>query len=285
MNYSSLYDLIKSLKFGTKLQIGVIFLGMERNDLLFLPHEGRIHTAKYCWKLKEEKRMADKCFKCRQLAVRKAIKTESDFFGICINGVCEYTHPVIIDGKVEAIIFIGNILDEYKGKKIIEKRISQKNLDDIKDQLMDSFEEGIGKTECERIGALIESYIQMIHKLYPYSSRNDKKSILVKDVLGFIEENRSESISIRDIAGIFHYNPKYLGRLFKKEMGCSINTYICNKKLEQAKDLLVNTNLKIIEIATEVGFENVTYFNRRFFEYTFVTPSEYRMANKPKVKK
>lgn len=64
-------------------------------------------------------------------------------------------------------------------------------------------------------------------------------------------------------------------KVFKKYCKACLKIYICRRRIENAKYMLENTELPIIEIATKNGFENVTYFNRRFKEFVGITPTEY----------
>ena len=112
MEYSKLYDLINYLQYGTNLHIGVLFLGSYGNDMVKLPHRQEIHAGVLCDEFKTQN--FDRCYRCRNKAVYKALKTKKDFGGVCINGIYEYTRPVVINDEVASIIYIGNIYDEEK---------------------------------------------------------------------------------------------------------------------------------------------------------------------------
>lgn len=276
MNYSNLYDLITSIEHGTQLHIGVFFFGVKRHERMLLPSEATIHSSKYCWKMKESAVMQKKCIRCRQLAIRKAMHTGKPFYGICINGVAEYTHPIFIDGTMVGIIFIGNILDPNKGRQKILQKLSENTTPEQANALLDSMEQNISVEQCQKYGDLIASYIHMLFQFCPPSEQSAIPNPLINDLLTFIEENLNSEIHLESLAGLFHYNEKYLGRLFKQHMGCSLKIYICRRRIENAKYMLENTELPIIEIATKNGFENVTYFNRRFKEFVGITPTEFR---------
>lgn len=78
------------------------------------------------------------------------------------------------------------------------------------------------------------------------------------------------------MAELFHYNPKYLGRRFKEKTGQSVSQYCNRRRLERAATLLSGSDGSVLRIATELGFNNVTYFNRLFKEHYGLTPTEYR---------
>ena len=74
----------------------------------------------------------------------------------------------------------------------------------------------------------------------------------------------------------FNINSAYLGHLFQKEMGECFSEYVNNLRMEKAKELLINTNLKNVDIALSIGFYDCNYFYRKFKEYFKISPSELR---------
>lgn len=67
-----------------------------------------------------------------------------------------------------------------------------------------------------------------------------------------------------------------MSRIFKKEKGISISTYILKKRVDEAKKLLVQSNLPINTVSLYVGYSNFSYFTKMFKENTGYTPLEYR---------
>ena len=64
--------------------------------------------------------------------------------------------------------------------------------------------------------------------------------------------------------------------MFKKETGQTFINYLNNYKIERSKDLLKNTNMTLLNISLEVGFNNQSYYSTIFKKYTNMTPQEYR---------
>lgn len=98
----------------------------------------------------------------------------------------------------------------------------------------------------------------------------------VNDAVKYIQDNLSQNMSITEIADIVHLNPQYFMRLFKKETGKPVLEFITELRLERVKQLLVETNKSITEIAISAGYDNFSYFSKLFKKYEGVTPSEYR---------
>ena len=92
----------------------------------------------------------------------------------------------------------------------------------------------------------------------------------------YADEQYTENLTLHELGATYRKNEKYLGRLFKHEIGISFSDYVLAKRLKRAEKLLKTTEEKIIEIALECGFNNISYFNRVFKEKNGISPSEYR---------
>ncbi|MEH7095768.1 response regulator transcription factor [Neobacillus vireti] len=92
----------------------------------------------------------------------------------------------------------------------------------------------------------------------------------------FVDSHYTENISLKSIAAKFYMNPVYLGQLFKKTYGIYFKDYLLQVRINEAKKLLRQSELKIYEIADRVGFNNTDYFVTMFGKFEKLTPSEYR---------
>ncbi len=267
MEYRNLYDFITSLQYGTNLHISILFLDNYGNKKCLLPKSHTIHSSKICSEFKTlGKNGFKRCYACRNLAINKALTEKKPFGGICINGIYEYLHPVVIDDTVACIIFVGNILDTEKGYKKIKQKIG-KNI-----FFIDSMEKNFTFDKCNILGDIIESYIRILFEKYS----SDDNDSLINNLKNYINANIEFDFDIEKTADFFHYNKQYLGRLFKAKTNLSIREYINKKRIENATRLLLGTEYSIIDISYRVGFNNVTYFNRLFKKTHSITPLEYR---------
>lgn len=108
------------------------------------------------------------------------------------------------------------------------------------------------------------------------NNNNRKQQALTEKVVEFIRLNAINLKSVHEVADIFGYNPEYLSTFLKKNTGLSVMAHINRSKIEEAKKLLLSTNLTISEIAPLCGFSDVKYFSKLFHRLTDTTPSEYR---------
>ncbi|MBU3161022.1 helix-turn-helix domain-containing protein [Clostridium frigoris] len=100
-------------------------------------------------------------------------------------------------------------------------------------------------------------------------------STISTEILNYINKNYKD-ITLKGMADHFSYNPDYIGKLVKKIIGKNLTELAKEKKIKQAEYLLHNTKMSVIDVITEVGYSNVSYFYRQFKEQVGVTPDEYR---------
>ncbi|MCB2305480.1 AraC family transcriptional regulator [Clostridium estertheticum] len=100
-------------------------------------------------------------------------------------------------------------------------------------------------------------------------------STISTEILNYINKNY-KIITLKSMADHFSYNPDYIGKLVKKIIGKTLTELVKEKKIKQAEYLLHNTKMSVIDVITEVGYSNVSYFYRQFKDQVGVTPDEYR---------
>ncbi len=99
---------------------------------------------------------------------------------------------------------------------------------------------------------------------------------VIHKVKEYVGKMLHENITLKDISSKFHFNRSYLGQKFKNHENMSFNEYLFIQRMERAKILLEQTDLKIYEIANEVGYTEIDWFYKRFKSYTGVSANEYR---------
>lgn len=109
--------------------------------------------------------------------------------------------------------------------------------------------------------------------------KKEESSIgLVDKINSYIDIHIGEDLSLTKLSDVFHMNPTYLSRIYKQVRGENLSDYIIFRRLERAKRLLKESNIKINRLAVEIGYESPNYFNRIFKKMEGMTPQEYRDA-------
>ncbi|WP_240689079.1 AraC family transcriptional regulator [Ammoniphilus sp. YIM 78166] len=92
----------------------------------------------------------------------------------------------------------------------------------------------------------------------------------------YLRKHYKEDITADQLGEVLNFHPVYIARCMQKQFGCSPFEYLTRYRLEQAKLLLLRTDLPIARIAEEVGFHQPSYFSSSFTRYEGVSPRTYR---------
>lgn len=107
-----------------------------------------------------------------------------------------------------------------------------------------------------------------------YDENKYSKSILM--ALKYIDLNYKDTICLADISKNVFLSQEYFSRLFKEEVGENFSTYLTNYRLNKAEQLLKNSDMKVGEIALEVGYQNPSYFSKTYKKYKGISPDDDR---------
>lgn len=104
----------------------------------------------------------------------------------------------------------------------------------------------------------------------------DYRAQTLKSIVEYLNAHFTEPIRLNDVAARFGLSPQYFCTFFKDNLGKTLVQHVNFLRIEQASRLLRETDLPIMDIAFSVGFENFSYFIKRFREVFGCTPSQYR---------
>jgi AraC-like DNA-binding protein len=141
----------------------------------------------------------------------------------------------------------------------------------------------IGKTRPQGYELYIKSMLFQLFFILDNRCRNFVKPALdgktlekVRPILKYVENHYGEKITIHDMAQLVDFSDSHFMRYFKETMGTSFVEYLKEYRLTMAARLLQSSESSILTVAAEVGFDNLSYFNRAFKKQYGVTPSKYR---------
>ncbi len=183
-------------------------------------------------------------------------------------------------GLLDKILYISEQyknLDVYRefGTHILE------TLNAITDSCGDSAELRSQFVSCNTIRDMKEFLYRECMKHIKNSAdlgygKNEK---LVQRVSVYVRERLSDSeLNVQSVAERFELVPDYLSRLFRQQMGVSLQEFIIDVRLKNATDLLKNSDLTIMQISKSSGYENTQHFVKLFKKRYSVTPTQYRQG-------
>ena len=101
----------------------------------------------------------------------------------------------------------------------------------------------------------------------------------IQSALDYIEKNFEKGVTLEEVAEYVHLSTFYLSKLFKKELNVNFVSYVIERKIEKAKELLESTDMPVLNIALELNYQEPNYFSKVFKKVTGMTPSDYRKRN------
>lgn len=161
--------------------------------------------------------------------------------------------------------------------KPFDKLIYIKDDENMKNTLLALYEEYLHQAPfyMEIVSSEFKTMLLKIAREYHAENKYPK---YLDNILAYIDKNYLNDISNDDIAKIFGFNKNYLSNVFKEFLGISLHAYINNKRALYAQQLLIATDMTILEIAEETGFSSQNRF-AEFFKNKFqISPTEYRKS-------
>lgn len=252
--------------------------GITKRDILSVSATRKIHASEFCCRAKLMRRGLWLCIRCRNRAKDKALCEKEPFFGKCPFGVGEVVYPVVSNGRVLCIVSVGLLCDDSNAlsDKIKKTAALLKSPAEPLLEMMPTLQTCADFNVYLKLAQAVADHILLLYNSTETTKSYENYHKAVAAALDYASANYHKEISIEDVARTHGLNAKYIGRLFKEQIGEGFNTYLNRVRINNAMQLLAGTRAQIIEIALECGYNNVTYFNREFKKIQGVTPSAYR---------
>lgn len=121
------------------------------------------------------------------------------------------------------------------------------------------------------LGGMLQKYVSYVFDVQAVSHRD-----VILRAMSFIRRRFTEKVSLEDVADEVSLSPTYFSRLFKEEAGQSFKSFLNDLRIGEARTLLRESDLPLVEIASRVGFEDQSYFSRVFRNVVGISPGRYR---------
>ncbi len=234
----------------------------EKNILHRLPQKAlymllnfNSHKNPYCMAVK--RKYHHKCI-CHQKDIIEK-NSSTAFLCTCHAGVLEYIYPLLKDNVMFGFVSVSGYRETCPSL-CVDTLLWKNSL--CKDK--------IPKSLCDTVIPPLVIMLEQLFSLYAKETDNEYNMIVQ-----FLNEYHN-NITLADLCSYFGRSKSYISHMFKKESGMTICSYCNNLKLEDAKSLLINTNIPVSEIAFDTGFNDVSYFIYLFRSKYGVSPLKYR---------
>ena len=141
--------------------------------------------------------------------------------------------------------------------------------------------------DYEEFGACIDNLKIGLYRQRTNAQPEQQEERTITALTRYLQEHLAEEISLSVLAEQFHLSAQYISQLFKGEIGVNFLAYLTNIRMEQAKKLLLSTDLPIADVAEQSGYGDYRVFTKVFRKNEGITPTQYRrdFLMEPGVKK
>lgn len=151
----------------------------------------------------------------------------------------------------------------------VDADINQKEI--LTNIVTSTFENVSSDNDGNSLTNMLIEFAEYLVQLRGDQSRNSL-SLVEED----IKTHYMDNLTLKDLGKKYYVNSAYLGQMFKKQYGESFKDYLNKVRMVKAEELLLNSDLKVHEIAEKVGYSDVDYFINRFISYAGCTPAKFR---------
>jgi AraC-like DNA-binding protein/mannose-6-phosphate isomerase-like protein (cupin superfamily) len=144
------------------------------------------------------------------------------------------------------------------------------------DNRQSAYESIIRLQMVELLILLSRYHQQQEEQSFRQSERSNQRQLLARRICGYLERNFDRKLTIPEISQLFNISSRQLNRFFKEVTGKSVFDMIHHIRIERAKQLLAETDEKVISIAGIVGYEDSAFFSKLFHRHVGCPPSKYR---------
>ncbi len=236
---------------------------------------------RFCSKLIESRASCTECMEFETRLLEKAKKSSTT--EICPFGASESAIPITLSGEVIGFlktgrVFVGAITSEKT--RLLSSKLRQLGLaDKIQETLKNMVKTpNVEVKQYQSALQILEFFAKQLTSMAEeIASRMDTKAPgFIMRAKQYIHERIGEDISLKEVASKVNTSSYYLCKQFKKATGLSYTEYVSKIRIQKAKRLLLEPEIRVSEVAFQVGFQSLTHFNRVFKKFTGQSPTEYR---------
>lgn len=158
--------------------------------------------------------------------------------------------------------------------KDLDGMIPQKEYDSVLDDAYYLY------SGCNSLTELFAISLRLLERAAAYFTQESGQYDTAEDVIAYLKKHFTEDLSLQQLADKVHFSASYLSAQILKKTGMAYSSYLGYLRTEKARQLLLETDLKIMDIAAACGYKDNGYFNRIFRRKYGSSPEQYRKAHK-----
>lgn len=246
-----------------------------------LPHHGKRNENPFCQLMSQRSRACSVCLQVQEELSQGATLDAQTV--VCPSGMCDTAVPVRLGDRLIGFLQTGQVFRKKPTESQfdrVEKLTHDWGIEASRDTLHDAYfaTKVISNKQHDAVVKLLSIFAQhlsMLSNQVIVQQENSEPPVITK-AKEYIHEHQTEELSLGQVAKAVNTSTFYFCKMFKKVTGINFTDYLSRVRIEKAKNLLLNPNLRVSEIAFEVGFQSLTHFNRVFKKILGQSPTEYR---------
>ena len=246
-----------------------------------LPHHGKRNENPFCALLSKKSRSCAACLQTQERLCQSAVN-EADTV-VCPAGLSDSAVPVRMSDRLVGYLQIGQVFRKKPTAAQFEKvmKLADKwGVETDRNTLRKAFFSGkvVPEKQYEsaiKLLTIFAQHLAMLSNQVFIQQENAEPPVIAK-ARNYIQEHQTEDLNLGQVAKAVNMSSYYFCKMFKKVTGINFTDYVARVRIEKSKNLLLNPNLRVSEIAFEVGFQSLTHFNRVFKKILGQSPTEYR---------
>ncbi len=246
-----------------------------------LPHHGKRHESPFCALVLEK---SSACASCLQVQEKLAEAAAEEAHTIpCPAGLCDTAVPVRLGGRLIGFLQTGQVFRKLPNEAQFQRAsrlVEQWGVHIEREALRKAYfsTNMVPPRKHEAVVKLLiifAQHLSMLSNQVVVQQENSEPPV-IRRAKEFIQEHQTENLRLGHVAKAVNTSTFYFCKMFKKVTGINFTDYLSRVRIEKSKNLLLNPNLRVSEIAFEVGFQSLTHFNRVFKKILGQSPTEYR---------
>jgi len=246
-----------------------------------LPHHGKRKEGPFCAIISETSRACGSCLQMQERLSESATQEAQTLN--CPNGLCDTAVPVRLGDRLIGFLQTGQVFRKRPTEAQFERvarQVAEWGVDIDIDSLREAYfsTKVVQPKQHEAVVKLLTIFAQhlsMLSNQVVVAQENAEPPVITR-AKDFIQEHQTENLRLSHVAKACNTSTFYFCKMFKKVTGINFTDYLSRVRIEKSKNLLLNPNLRVSEIAFEVGFQSLTHFNRVFKKILGQSPTEYR---------
>src|SRR5438552_9903978 len=247
-----------------------------------LPHHGKRSENPFCALVAQKSRSCAACLQVQQKLSESATHEAQSV--TCQLGLCDTAVPVRTGDRLIGFLQTGQVFcrkpTEAQFNRMVKLLVTEWGFEVDQSTLREAYfsTRVLNSRQHEsvvKLLAIFAQHLSMVSNQVVVQRENTEPPVIAR-AKQFINEHQTEDLSLGQVAKAVNMSTFYFCKMFKKITGINFTDYLSRVRIEKSKNLLLNPNLRVSEIAFEVGFQSLTHFNRVFKGILGQSPTEYR---------